>query len=91
MTDPVARLSAALQGRYAIERELGEGGMATVYLADDLKGGGVEAASGELRLGYIRSEITVEITCLGHPGLDTARSAQVAVVVDSRVPARWPR
>ena len=30
MSDPVARLNAALEGRYAIERELGEGGMATV-------------------------------------------------------------
>ncbi len=29
MSDPVARLNAALEGRYAIERELGEGGMAT--------------------------------------------------------------
>ena len=39
MSDPVTRLNAAMEGRYRIERELGEGGMATVYLADDLKHG----------------------------------------------------
>jgi len=37
MTDPLPRLTAALADRYRIERELGQGGMATVYLAQDLK------------------------------------------------------
>jgi len=34
MPDPTERLNAALEGRYSIEGELGEGGMATVYLAE---------------------------------------------------------
>jgi eukaryotic-like serine/threonine-protein kinase len=33
----VERLNTALGGRYRIERELGAGGMATVFLADDLR------------------------------------------------------
>jgi serine/threonine-protein kinase len=33
----VARLNEALEGRYRIEREAGAGGMATVYLAEDLR------------------------------------------------------
>ncbi len=37
MTDPLDRLRTALADRYRIERELGQGGMATVYLAQDLK------------------------------------------------------
>jgi len=37
LTSDAARLSAALAGRYRIERELGTGGRATVYLAADLR------------------------------------------------------
>ena len=37
MTGAPARLTAALADRYTIERELGQGGMATVYLVEDRK------------------------------------------------------
>ena len=37
MAHRFARLTDALRSRYRIERELGHGGMATVYLAHDLK------------------------------------------------------
>jgi tetratricopeptide (TPR) repeat protein len=37
MTDALDRLTAALSDRYTIERELGSGGMATVYLAHDIR------------------------------------------------------
>ena len=37
MTRQLEGLTSALAGRYVIERELGAGGMATVYLAQDLR------------------------------------------------------
>ena len=37
MLDAYQRLTAALSRSYRLERELGQGGMATVYLAEDLK------------------------------------------------------
>src|SRR5687768_2122676 len=37
MRDALQRISAALAERYLVERELGRGGMATVYLARDVR------------------------------------------------------
>ena len=37
LSDPFERLKASLADRYAITREIGSGGMATVYLAEDLR------------------------------------------------------
>ena len=37
MPDLLERLTQALTGRYAVESEIGRGGMATVFLAEDLK------------------------------------------------------
>lgn len=49
--DPLAHLNAALSHRYEVGRELGSGGMATVYLPRDLPSPGsrvVGAASGSI-------------------------------------------
>src|SRR5213592_2006837 len=37
LIDPLARVQAALAGRYTLQRELGRGAMATVFLAHDMK------------------------------------------------------
>ncbi len=53
----IDRLSAALADRYRIERELGQGGMATVYLAQDLK------HDRKVALKVLRPELSI---ALGH-------------------------
>ncbi|UCD23034.1 MAG: protein kinase [Gemmatimonadota bacterium] len=55
MSDQWDLLAAALAGRYAIEAELGTGGMATVYLAEDLK------HDRKVALKVLRSDITAAI------------------------------
>jgi eukaryotic-like serine/threonine-protein kinase len=49
------RVGRALEGRYAVKRELGQGGMAVVFLADDLRHGR------EVALKVLRPEISAEI------------------------------
>jgi Tol biopolymer transport system component len=49
------RLNEALEGRYHIERELGEGGMATVYLAEDLRHGR------KVAIKVLRSELAAAV------------------------------
>ena len=45
MSEITGKLTTALADRYRIERHLGEGGMATVYLAHDVKHEGTVAVS----------------------------------------------
>ena len=55
VTNPQRRLEAGLAGRYTIERELGQGGMAVVFLAHDLR------HDRKVALKMLRPEISAEI------------------------------
>jgi len=55
MTDRVAYLNTALEGRYSVEAEVGKGGMATVYLARDVKHGR------QVALKVLRAELGASI------------------------------
>ena len=49
MADPYAQLQAGLAGQYTLERELGRGGMATVFLAQETSALAARRASSNLR------------------------------------------
>ena len=55
MTTLTRRLESGLAGRYAVQRELGQGGMALVFLAQDLR------HDRQVALKVLRPEISVEI------------------------------
>ena len=77
MTEQFERLKSALAERYAIEREIGSGGMATVYLAEDRRHGrdvAVKVLRPELALavGQERFLREIRITAgLEHPHILT--------------------
>ncbi len=87
MADPTVRLARALSDRYVIERELGAGGMATVYLAEDVKHHrkvAVKVLRPELAavLGAERFLNEIKVTAgLSHPNIlqlfDSGRVAEV--------------
>ena len=55
MNDPLNRLATLLSDNYRVERELGAGGMATVYLAEDLK------HSRKVAIKVLREEIAAAV------------------------------
>src|SRR5829696_9078836 len=71
----IISLGAALQGRYTIEREIGRGGMATVFLARDVRHNravALKVLNPELGavLGVERFLAEIEVTAnLQHPNL----------------------
>jgi serine/threonine protein kinase/Tfp pilus assembly protein PilF len=75
MTDLLVRLQTALESRYTIERELGHGGMATVFLARDLRLGrpvAIKVVRPDLAasLGAERFLAEISVTAnLQHPNL----------------------
>jgi hypothetical protein len=75
LPDTISQLTAALVGRYTIEREIGRGGMATVYLARDARHNrnvAVKVLNPELGavLGVERFLAEIQVTAnLQHPNL----------------------
>jgi eukaryotic-like serine/threonine-protein kinase len=55
VTDELDQLRAALEGRYAVERQIGQGGMATVYLARDTR------HDRQVAIKVLRPELAVSI------------------------------
>ena len=87
MADPLPQLTTALSDRYRIERELGAGGMATVYLAHDLRhdrkvahqGAAPGARRGDRRRAVpLRDQDDRESAASAHPAAASIRARPTA-------------
>jgi serine/threonine protein kinase len=78
VTNDLDRPKAALADRYAIERELGQGGMATVYLAEDLK------HHRKVALKVLRPEIAVTVGAGRSPRAAAAAVRSVRIAENER-------
>ncbi len=67
MSDPISRLNAALEGRYTIERELGEGGMAPRYSPDGGRIAYSERADLEVRVYDVVTGANPQFSSGGYP------------------------
>ena len=88
--EAIAQLNSALDGRYVIEREIGAGGMATVYLARDVEHNRqsrsrCSSPSSARSLGVERFLAEIQVTAnLQHPNLlplfDSGEAGRAAVL-----------
>jgi serine/threonine protein kinase len=79
MTEAASRLTAALADRYRLERELGAGGVATLYLAEDLK------HRRKVAVKVLRPELALALAAALLPSPKRARhvTRQAGIVPDS--------
>jgi serine/threonine protein kinase len=75
MADQLDRLKAALAERYRIERELGSGGMATVYLAQDLKHERQTPLATSILLAVAHGRCATSLCCATNPAVPTGQAS----------------
>jgi len=78
MADVFDRLKAALSDRYAVEREIGTGGMATVYLAEDLK------HRRQVAIKVLRPELAASLGAARRAAVSGTPAADAATAVVNR-------
>ena len=85
MSDHLAQLTSALADRYIIEREIGRGGMATVYLAEDTK------HKRKVAIKVLRPELAATLAVEGTRKLTGSLRANVRVIAERRTRSTWVR